>query len=302
MGVSISLAGVVLILPQRLFQRGDAGQVLRVQGNVVDPAGAAVRSISAVDGSHGYGYQERVSGGNDHFRDFGFCNQIQTQGQVFSFGLAVGIRQGHGCTVGGSVTLHGVFHSGGIGSQPGGQGGDQHIGLIEILGFIQSVRIFVPILSVCQAQGFQKIRTLSLVHSVEDFHVAVCSFGFAILENVSHLDIGKLDSLNGIPIACFAIAQSGGSITSQDVIYTGFVVDTGGYIAGIPNTVFFSIGQVIFVDGQGASAGFINGGHIGQLRSGGSYRERQEQGHSQKEGKNFCDVFHRAISFLLVLF
>ena len=298
MGVSISLAGVVLALPQSLFQRGDAGQVFGVQGNVVDPAGAAVGGVGAVDGGHGDGYQERIGGGNDHFRDFGFCNQIQTQGQVFSFGLAVGIRQGHGRTVGGGVALHGVLDGGSVGGQARGQSGNQHIRLVEILGFIQSIRILIPILSIRQAQGFQEVRTPGLVHSVENFHMTIGSFGFAVLENISDLYIGKLHTLDGISVAGFSVAQGGGSIAAQDVVYPGFIINTGRHIAGIPNAVLFGVGLVVLVNGQGTGFGFIDGRHIGQLRGGGGHWEGQEQGQSQKQGENFRDIFHRAVSFL----
>ena len=283
MSISVGFAGVVLILPQGLFQRGDAGQVLGIQGDVINPAGAAVGGVGAVHGGHGDGYQERVGGGNDHFRDFGFCNQIQTQGQVFSFGLAVGIRQGHGCTVGGSITLHGVLHGGGVGSQAGGQGGDQHIGLVEILGFIQSIRIFIAVLALCQTQSFQKVRTLGLVHGVQDFHMTVGGFGFAVLENISYLCISKLDTLNGISVAGFAVAQSGGSAAAQDIVYPGFVINASGYIAGIPHAVFFSARKVVLVDGQRAGLGFVDG-CILQLGGGDSDRETQQHGQHQKEG------------------
>ena len=276
MSVIVRLASVSLGLPQRLFQGGNSGQIFGVKGNIVNPAGAAVIGVGAVDGGHGDGYQERIGGGNDHFRDFGFCNQIQTQGQVFSFGLAVGIRQGHGRTVGGSVTLHGVLHGGGVGSQAGGQGGDQHISLIKILGCIQSVRFFVPILSVRQTQGFQEVRTLGLVHGVQDFHMTVGGFGFAVLENISYLCISKLDTLNGISVAGFAVAQSGRSISAQNIVYPGFVINAGRHIAGIPYAVLFGVGQIVLVDGQRAGSGFVDG-CILQLGGGDSHREGQEQ-------------------------
>ena len=52
-GVAVRLAGVGLGLPQRLFQRGNARQILGVEGDVIDPAGAAVSCVGAVDGGHG---------------------------------------------------------------------------------------------------------------------------------------------------------------------------------------------------------------------------------------------------------
>ena len=277
MGVIVRLAGVSLSFPQCLFQRRDAGQVLGIQGNVVNPAGAAIVGVGAVDGGHGHRHKEGISSGNNHFRDFGFCNQIQTQRKILDLAFAVGISQGHGCTVGGSVTLHGVLHGGGVGSQAGGQGGDQHIRLVEILGFIQSIRFFVPILSVRQTQSIQEVRTFGLVHGIQDFHMTVGGFGFAVLENVGHLYIGKLDTLNGISVAGFAVAQSGGSISAQNIVYPGFVINAGRHIAGIPYAVLFGIGQIVLVDGQRAGFGYVDGGHIRQFRSGGGHREGQEQ-------------------------
>ena len=128
--------------------------------------------------------------------------------------------------------------------------------------------------------------------------MAIGSFGFAILENVSYLCVGELHTLNGISVAGFTIAQGGGGAAAQDIVYAGFIIDTSGYIGAVPYAVFFGIGQIVLVDGQRTDLGFIDGGHIGQLRSGGGHREGQEQSQSQEQGKNFCDVFHRAVSFL----
>ena len=52
-GGAVVLAGVVLVLTQGLLQGGDAGGILGIDGNVVDPAGAAVGGVGAVNGGHG---------------------------------------------------------------------------------------------------------------------------------------------------------------------------------------------------------------------------------------------------------
>ena len=197
--------------------------------------------------------------------------------------------------------LHGILDGGSVGSQAGGQSRDQHIGLVEILGFIQRVRILVPVLAICQAQSRQEVSAFGLIHSVQSFHVAVDCFGFFILENVSYLHIGKLDALNGISVAGFTVTQSGRSITSQNVVYPGFVINAGRHIAGIPNAVLLGVGKVIFVDGQGAGFRFVDGRHIGQLHSGSSHREGQEQGQSQNQGKNLCNGFHKIKHFLSLM-
>ena len=94
-----------------------------------------------------------------------------------------------------------------------------------VIGCIQSIRIFIAVLALCQTQGFQEVRTLGLVHGVQDFHMAIGGFGFAVLENISYLYIGKLDTLNGISVAGFAVSQSGGSAAAQDIVYPGFVIN-----------------------------------------------------------------------------
>ena len=129
----------------------------------------------------------------------------------------------------------------------------------------------------------------------------VVAFEFFILEDISHLHVSELHALNGVPVAGLAVAQSGGSAATQNIVYPGFIVDTGGYIRAVPNAVLFGIGQVVFVDGQRASLGFVNGRHIGQLYGGGSHREGQEQGQNQNQGKNLCNSFHKIKHFLSLM-
>ena len=113
--------------------------------------------------------------------------------------------------------------------------------------------------------------------------MTVIIFGFAVLENVGHLYIGKLHALNGISVASLAVAQSRGSAAAQDIVYPGFVINASGYIAGIPHAVFFSARKVVLVDGQRAGLGFVDG-CILQLGGGDSDRETQQHGQHQKEG------------------
>ena len=86
---ALVLAGVVYVLTQGLLQGGNAGQVLGVDGNVVDPAGAAVGSIGAVNGGHGDRNEEGVAGGGDHLGNLGLNDQVQAQIKVLGLGLAV---------------------------------------------------------------------------------------------------------------------------------------------------------------------------------------------------------------------
>ena len=93
------LARVGLVLTQRLFESGDAGKVLGVQGHIVDPAGAAVAGVAAVNGGHRQGDEERCGSIRDHFRDAGFDQQIQAEGQIGGACVAVSIRLGQGDAV-----------------------------------------------------------------------------------------------------------------------------------------------------------------------------------------------------------
>lgn len=56
------LAGVGESFAHGLFQRRDAGQVLGVHGNVIDPAFAAVIGVAPVHSCHGQGEKKRRSG------------------------------------------------------------------------------------------------------------------------------------------------------------------------------------------------------------------------------------------------
>ena len=76
-------------------------------------------------------------------------------------------------------------------------------------------------------RDFQEVRTLGLVHGIQDFHMTVGRFGFAVLENISYLHIAEFHALNGISVAGFAVAQSGGGISAQNIVYTGFVINAG---------------------------------------------------------------------------
>ena len=51
-------AGTVHGFPDGLFKRGDAGQVLGIESDVIDPAFAAVLGVGAVDAGHGHRHKE----------------------------------------------------------------------------------------------------------------------------------------------------------------------------------------------------------------------------------------------------
>ena len=268
-GGAAVLAGVSDLLTQGLFQGGNAGQVLGEQSDVIDPALTAVSSIIAVDGSHGDRYQEGIGGRNDHLGDCGFNDQIQAQIQIGCLGLAVGIGGSHLDTaVCGHVLFQSVLDGGGVGFQTGSQGIDQHIRLIEILGGIQLVSIGIALGTVFHAQCPEEVCALHLVDGIQHFNMVigtVVSSGLRELNDISDLHIAELDALNGVAVACFAVAQVGFvvgitvTVAAQNINNTGLVHNTGGNIGAVPYAVLFGIGQIVLVNGQRTLPGFING-------------------------------------------
>ena len=296
---TLMLAGVVLILPQGLFQRGNAGQVLGIQGNVVNPAGAAVGGVGAVHGGHGDGYQEGIGGGHDHFGNLGFHNQIQTQILIFCLGLAVGIGQRHGsAAVCGDVGFQSVLNHSGIGFQSRSQSVDQHIGLIVILGGIQLVSVGIATQAIFQPQGLQEVRALGLVNGVQNLYMAVGAaviFGLGELDNIRNLDIAELHTLYGIAVAGFAVAQ-GGVTAAQHIVDAGLIEHAGGHIGGIPNAVLFGVGQVVLVNGKGAGSGFIDGSVL-QFGGGNGNRKLSSKVRAISRDRIFVSFFILTFSF-----
>ena len=124
---------------------------------------------------------------------------------------------------------------------------------------------------------------------------AVVIFGLGELDNIRNLDIAELHALDGVAVAGFAVAQSGFA-AAQNIVHAGLVEYSGGHIGGIPHAVFFGIGQIVLVDGQGAGSGFIDGSVL-QFGGGDSDGETEQHGQSQQQGENLGNVFHFAFSF-----
>ena len=79
---AVILAGVVDIFAQGLLQAGDTSQVLGIQGHIIDPAGAAISCIVAIDGGHGQADEEGIASHSDHFRHGSLKYDIKTQVQA----------------------------------------------------------------------------------------------------------------------------------------------------------------------------------------------------------------------------
>ena len=133
-GAATVLAGVGLGLAQGLFQRGDTGEVLGIQSNVIDPTGAAVARIRAIDRSHRHGHEEGSAGFRDHFGDLRLHKEVQTEGQIFRFGVTVGVGFRHlGAATGNGIILQRVLYDGCIILQGSLERVDQHIGLVVVI-------------------------------------------------------------------------------------------------------------------------------------------------------------------------
>ena len=304
---TVVLAGIVLVLTQGLFQSGDAGQVLGIQGDIIDPGSAAVISIGAVNSGHGDRYQEGVGSGGDHFGNLGFNQQVQAQVQILGFGLAVGVSQRHShAAVCSHVCFQSILDGGGVGFQTCSQSIDQNVRLVEVLVCIQMVSVGVALVTVFQAQSLQEVSTLNLVDTIQSFNMVVgtgVSFGLGELDDISDLQVAELNALDGIAVADFTIAQVGLGGTTQNVVDTSFIIDTGGDIGAVPHAVLLSVGQVILVNGQTAFGFFVDENAftrvisvISGCRSG--YRERQAQSQCQQQRHDLLKIFHFALSFL----
>ena len=237
------LAGIVFALPQGLVQRRITGQILGVHSHVVNPAAAA--------GRHGQADEEGITGTGDHFRYFGFHHEIQSQFQIFSFGLAVSIGQGHGSAALSDVGFQSVLHGGGIGFQRGTQGRNKRVRLIVVIGIAQLVRsvsLLITVSAVSQPQGVQEAFSRSFADAVEGLHmvrVRAIRRRPRKLNNIRDPKIGKFHILQGIAV--------------EGIIHV-LVIDAGGHVAGIPRAILLGVGHIHLVDGQGAFGGGIDAG------------------------------------------
>lgn len=196
-GGTFVLTSVIYGLPQSLLEGRNSAEVLRIDGDIIDPAGAAVGSIGAVDGGHGDGDEEGVAGAGDHLGNLGLNNQVQAQIQVVGLGLAIGVGQGHcGAAVGSDVAFQSVLNGGGVGLQAQCQSVDQNVGLVEVLGVVQLVSVSVTLSAIVQAQGVQQVGADGLVDAVQHFHVVkgdTVIGGLCELNDLSDLQVGKLE-------------------------------------------------------------------------------------------------------------
>ena len=154
--------------------------------------------------------------------------------------------------------------------------------------------------AILQAQSAEEVSALGLVDSVEDFHMvvgtAICG-GLGELDDVSDLQIAELNALDGVAVAGLTIAQVGLvvgvaiALAAQNIHNTCLVMDTGRNIGAVPNAVFFSVREVIFVNGQRTLPGHIDGGVLYLCGKGGR-DGGQAQDQCQEDGCDFLKRFH----------
>ena len=156
------------------------------------------------------------------------------------------------------------------------------MGLVIVIGSAQlvgAVRFLIPIGAVCQTQGREQVSARGFADAVQGFHmvkIRAVRCGLRELDHIRNPEIGEFHVFQ-----CVAV---------EGIIH-GLVVDTGGNIAGVPDTVLFGIGQVYLVDGQGAFGGGIDGGVLrfcGRDTNG----EAQEQREGEDQGDCFGKLFH----------
>ena len=126
--------------------------------------------------------------------------------------------------------------------------------------------------------------------------------GFRELNDIRNTKVSKLYPFHSITVTGFSVAKIGsivgitGSGSTNESIVDILVIDTGGHIAGIPDTVLFGIGQVHLVYGQRAFGLCVNGGDV-LLHSGRTDWKTQAQQKCQTQGDCFGNVFHMDFPF-----
>lgn len=98
--------------------------------------------------------------------------------------------------------------------------------------------------------------------------------GFRELNNIRDPEIGE-----------FHVFQS---IAVKGIVH-GLIVDTSADVGAVPDTVFFGVGQIHLVDGQGAFGGGIDSGVL-RLGGGDTNGDAQEQCEGEQQGDCFLCV------------
>ena len=195
-GAAVVLAGGGLCLPHGLIQRGQAGQVLRIDHYVIDP-----RAAAGGGGGHRDADQEGCGGAGDHLRDAGFNEEIQAQGKIACSAVAVSVRGGHcRAAVVYNIGFQRVLYRGGVAGQGVLKAGDQGVGAIVVRRYTARCIVCGVTVIGADTDGGQKGGVGRIVddavHQLGAFHVVV-RYGYAL--ELGHLEIGVHHALNRVP-------------------------------------------------------------------------------------------------------
>ena len=269
---AVVLAGGVFALPHGLVQCGVAGLVLGVNGDIVVPC-------RAVNGGHGQGHEEGIAGAGDILRDASLHNEIQPLLHIRSGGVAGGIRFGHSH----ADVLHSrfqrIFHSGGIGSQGGGQ-----LIVQQIAGKVVDAALGLVSVRGGQTEGGQHgVASLRAVETIQHAHLPLTVHDLIVHGDVSDAEVGELHALNGV------LCQ---------LVDNRVVVQAGGNVGfRIPRTLRAGSGDVVLVDGKGGVLCGVDGRFCERC---GDEAQSHDGGH--EHGQYAMDLFHVQLFSLFIIF
>ena len=299
-GGAAVLAGVGLGLAQRLFQAGDAGQVLGIERDVINPAGTAVVGVGAVGSGHGNRDEEGGRGLRDHFRDFGLHKQIQTEGKLGGDGVAVCVGRGHSRTAAvDHIVFQRVLYHRGVGGQRVLEAVDQYVGAEIVHGFAVDLLIRRSVAVIrADADCAQKGVVLRVGdNAVQELHMLLAVFRHGVDFEIGHLEIAELHALQRVPVGvAIGIERRDTAGAAEDGFDAVYVLYAGGDIGAVPHAVLLGVGEVILIDADGTGAGHVDNGLLNRGRP---CRDREaayhHQGKQQREKS-----FHLQFSFLFV--
>ena len=302
-GGAVVVAGICLVLSQRLFETGDAGQVFRVQGHVIDPAGAAVVGVGAVNRSHRQRDEERRGGVSYHFRDAGFDQQIQAEGQISGSRMAVGVRLRHGdAVVVAGVAFQRVLYRGGVGVQRGLEAVDQHVGAVVVHGEAvhNFIRRRVAVIGADADSGEKGVILFGGGDAIQHLDMLRAVLALGKGADRGHADVGELHALDGVAVSVAVGVQRGdaGRI-AQHGLHAAFILDAGADVRAVPNAVFFGVGEVILVYVQRAGAGGVDSRLVhgrGKSRNGKAAHYQD----SKQQRKEFLQVSLSSFRFVMM--
>ena len=141
-------------------------------------------------------------------------------------------------------------------------------------------------MSVCvgQADGRQySVAAVRAVKAIQDANLTLTVYQFIVHGNISDAKVGELHALNGV------LAQ---------LVNNRVVMQTSGNVGlRVPRAIVAGLGDVVFVDGKGCFFAGVDGRFCERC---GDEAQSHNNGHEQRE--HAMDLFHLAVSFLMLDF